>query len=198
MKIIFWTIVAFISLIIGATELVYARYVAGEEVGEYTLFDDGAPTRTEIEISEEDFPVRFNLTMFGARDTNDLFSYSKVSISTGGPNLEDSFSLDMSVDKEDDYAGVSVNLGNITLRPTQTPVRVERTHVIESATPGTWVLSAAVSGEQGFEMRQINAVVRINSRSVNWEWAGPALGVLLISFIMLVQALRSRFPEAAS
>lgn len=197
MRIIFWAIVAFISLIIGATELVYARYVAGEVLGEYVLFDDGASTLTEIDISEEDFPVRFNLTMFGARDTNDLFSYSTVSITTGGPDPEDSFSLDMSVDKEDDYSAISVSRGNLTLRPTQTPVRVQRSHVMKSATPGTWALSAGVSGAQGFEMRQITAVIRTNSRSVDWAWAGPALAVLALSFIMLVQALRSRFPEAA-
>ena len=198
MKIIFWSIVAFISLFVGATELIYARYIAGEVVGEYVLFDEGASTLTEIEISEEDFPVRFNLTMFGARDTNDVFSYATLTITTGGPEAEDSFSLDMSVDKEDDYTRVSVSRGNFTLRPTQTPVRIQRSHVLESATPGTWAVSADISGAQGFEMRQINAVVRANSRPVNWALAGPALAVLALSFIMLVQALRNRFPEAAS
>lgn len=198
MRILFWLAVCLVGAFMSLGEFAYVKYWAGETVAEAVLFDDGQSQTYQIDVSENDLPIRLNFEMWGGRETIDVAFYSLVTVAIGGPEDCDALKFEAVIDADGDLSSPSLGSGNWTLRPGEVPNKVQSSKLLNCMSAGKWSLSASVSEENGFSMQKINAAIKRNSRAARWAIAGPGLAILLVGFIYLVTALRRKYPHLAT
>ena len=198
MKVTFWLCVCLISATIGLGHLGYVHYFAGEPAGDAVLFDKGEPQTHQIDIAETDFPIRLNLEMWGNRKQTGPVFLSLVTLETAGVAGCEPIEFQAVISKDDDIVNVTAGSGNATLQVGPIRTKTRASELLNCSSSGNLTLSANVTEERDFEMDRIEVAIRFNSKGINWILAGPSLGVLLLSFIMLVVALRKKYPHLAS
>ena len=198
MKVMFWLFVCLISGTIGLGHLGYVHYFAGEPAGDAVLFDEGAPQTFRIDVTEADFPIRLNFEMLGNRSRVGIVFHSRVNLEAAGDAGCESIQFEAGISEDGDISNATVSSGNATVQVGPIRNLAKTSKLIQCSSSGDLILSASVSNEENFEMDRIEAAIRFKSQAVNWTLAGPSLGVLLISFIMLVIALRQRYPHLAT
>jgi len=187
-----------VGALMSIGEFAYVKYWAGETVAEVVLFDDRKPQTYQIDVRENDLPIRLNLNMWGSRETIDIAFYSLVTIDVGGQENCDALKFEAVIDEDGDLSSPSLGTGNWILRPGEVPNKVQSSKLLNCMSAGKWALSASVSEENGFSMQKIQATVKRNSRSISWSIAGPGLAIMLVGFIILVNELRRRNPHWSS
>lgn len=198
MKVTHWLCVCLISAALGLGHLGYVHYFAGEPAGEAVLFDEGAPQTFQMDVSEADFPIRLNLEMWGERSRVGTAFHSLVNLDAAGEAGCQSIQFEAGISEDGDISNATVGSGNVTLQIAAIRNRTQTSKLLSCSSSGDLTLSASVSNERNFEMYRIEAAIRFNSKAINWLLAGPSLGVLLLSFIMLVVALRRKYPHLAT
>ncbi|WP_281858252.1 hypothetical protein [Litoreibacter halocynthiae] len=198
MKIILWLFLCVVGIGAAATELGYVKYFAGEPLGTAVLLDGGVPTPHQIEVTESDLPLRLNLSMYGRRKTIDIVFNSLVTLTLDGPQDCGGTSFEAGIDTDGDLSETSIGFDKLTLRSGEVPNKVQSSQLMQCQTAGLWTLGASVADERGFEMQRIEAELRGNSRAINWLVAGVGLGVGLFAFIMLIPAVRQKYPHLAT
>lgn len=198
MRVLFWAVITVVGAIVGLGEVTYARYFAGEMIAQVVLFEEGKPKTHQISISQNDFPIRLNLKMWGGRERTSIANRSYVTLSTGGESPGDTIGFYPVIDEDSDLRTVTWHTGSFTLGPVDVPNLAQSSLIFDAATVGDWDLSASVSDEFEFSMDRIEAAIIRNSRAVNWQIAGLGLTALLVGFTMLVISLRRRYPHLAT
>ena len=172
-KAIGWTLFA-AGALVGGGELLYAGYLSGEEVAEFTVWEDGrAQPPQEIEIAEEDLPVRLILTSTGLRRSgpNSLLNADVAANISFGESMLDQQHLYHPGSGDDN------SRSHFVQRSTFMP---------EGQQAGTWRLALDVETGSRIELDRIDMAVRVGTREVN---AYLAWGALLVTFAGLGMAV---------
>ena len=206
MRITFWVIILTISLLASVGQAVYIIYFVGDQVGEYSLVENGQPNATDpFEITQDQLPVRLNIVVRGDRDTiggngDSIASIGRgeFEISTGGPAAEDTQLFKFSANEDNDVSRISLTVGQVTVGQDTVQSRVKLSRVLQEPTAGTWQLSAQILDQSRFALQNLDVTVITNAGIVNMTVMIPAIIIAILSIIMLIVALRRRYPDAAT
>lgn len=204
MKIILGLFLTLVGALVGFGELTYSQYFAGEKVKEVVLLDNGIPVSNQIEVTQDDLPVRLNLEIFCSRKRTSMArnsqipSYYTATITTGGDAAGDNLSFQGSLTSKHDRSNLTLSSGNVSVGSNSVPALVRSTQLLTIATPGIWDLGISVSNEKRCTVNTINADVIFGSQAVRWNIAGPGLAALFVGFILLMVGLRAKSPHLAT
>ena len=206
MRITFWAIIFSVSLLASLGQAVYVIYFVGDQVGEYSLIEDGQPNATDpFEITQDELPVRLNILLYGNRDIiggngDSIASIGRgeFEISTGGPAADDTQLFEFSANEDNDVSRITLTAGQVSTGPSTVQSRVKLSRVLQEPTAGTWRLSAQVLDQSRFALQNLNVTVITNAGIVNMTIMIPAIIIAILSFIMMIVALRRRYPDAAT